>query len=234
MTDTTQPSFPQQLSAETTAAAATLPRKLEEEFSAMEAVRELLVGRRMTEVHTNLTQVRETLGTELQRLDGATRAELQSLKATAQRETELLTGQIRELQQRSVLRDEKQDSEITKLNTRVSSVEATFNDALAKLEARMESSMHTLRAELAYIRQTVPTSDQLAMIFRGMAQRMRDVLEPAAAQANPILNAAAPAPAPSTHLRQAAAETSVAATILENRASANGTPAPQAEVSLTS
>ncbi len=147
-----------------------------EEQNAMEAVRELLFGKRVAEFHSQMEALEHRMTAAISRLENFAQqrfAELErSLQETERRLTQALTNEATERQQESSHSKKMVDERFGLVHRNME----TFALETAKhLEAR-RSELHNVRKELAaetkHLRDHTPTLHGLAELFQQTSERL--------------------------------------------------------------
>jgi hypothetical protein len=155
--------------------------RLAEEMNAMEAVRELLFGKRVTEFHQMLQQTEDRLSAAVHRLEMLTEqrfAEMERrLSETAQQFQQLVaTEQVTRQQELHGFRKSAEH----RFGQGERYVETLAKETARQLEIRraeMEQVKAELTQETQLLRQTTPTTESLADLFQKASQRLKSTLE---------------------------------------------------------
>jgi hypothetical protein len=165
-----------------------LPRRLQEEFHAMEAVRELLIGKRMAEVHSEVQQTKDTFqgrllalqeahGKQMQEMLTSGRAELAALRGSTQASLEEIAQTLSERDRELKQEQGVVEAALQQGSQQLRATEDRLQECILKCQSEFQRDLQALRTELAAVRESTVSHEQLTQVFRIMADRMRGGLE---------------------------------------------------------
>lgn len=146
----------------------------------MEAVRELLFGQRVTELHQRIQTNEERFSATLQNADGVYGQRFQnieiSLSAAEGRLSQRLASEQNERLAQAEQAKKNMEERFAALEHKLGMFMADCQKQFQSIASDITALRKDLQAEATYLKQSMPTVNGLADLFRSTADRMRSSL----------------------------------------------------------